>query len=113
MPREISIEEIEQRAQKALQDRMTAMRDLVEKRQSVTDARALVEEAERSAATSYSDALGAGWTEAELRDYGLSDVAPGSAKPRRKSSPRRPRTTRPTENTSGTDAPSESGSAES
>ena len=113
MPREISLEEIEQRAQRALQDRMTAMRDLVDKRQSVIDARALVEDAERQAASSYADAIGAGWTDAELRDYGLGDIAGGASKPRRKSSTRKPRQTRPVEDTSGTSTESSEDSTES
>jgi hypothetical protein len=113
MPREISLEEIEQRAQRALQDRMTAMRDLVEKRQSVIDARALVEDAERQAASSYADAVGAGWTDAELRDYGLGELAGGASKPRRKSSTRKPRQTRPAEGTSGTSTEPEGDSNES
>ena len=113
MPREISLEEIEQRAQNALQDRMAAMRDLVEKRQSVIDARALMEEAERHAADSYTAAIGAGWTNADLRDYGLGDVAAGGSKPRRKTSTRKPRQTRPVEDTSGTSTESNEDSTES
>ncbi|RDH95068.1 hypothetical protein DEU32_11433 [Curtobacterium sp. AG1037] len=113
MPREISLEEIEQRAQQALQDRMSAMRDLMDKRQSVIDARALLEDAERQAASSYADAVGAGWTDADLRDYGLGDLAGSGSKPRRKSTTRKTRATRLAEGTSGTPTESSEDAAES
>lgn len=97
MPREINLEEIEQQAHRALQDKMAAVRDLVDKRESVIAARAALEDAEQRAQASYREAVAAGWTDAELASYGLGDVAPAGSKQRRATSPRarRPRSTQP------------------
>ncbi|WP_181030616.1 hypothetical protein [Clavibacter michiganensis] len=93
MAREISIEEIEQLAQRALQNRMDAIKDLLHKRTALTRARSAVTEAELSARDAYSAAVTAGWTDAELRDYGLAEVAPIPTKQRRKAGTRKPRAT--------------------
>lgn len=84
MAREISIEEIEQQAQRALQDRMAAVRGLVEQRATVLAARDALRDAEEAVAKGYTDALASGWTDSDLRGFGLGDIAPAPGRARAK-----------------------------
>lgn len=93
MAREISIEEIEQLAQRALNNRMEAIKSLLDTRTALVRARSAVADAEQAARDAYSTAVTAGWTDAELRDYGLGEVAPNPSKQRRKTTTRKPRAT--------------------
>ena len=55
---------------------MAAVRGLVESREVVLAARAALQDAEQEVSRKYADALSSGWTDADLRGFGLADVAP-------------------------------------
>ena len=65
-----------QRARDLLDKRIQSVRDLVTKRQAVTDLRAQLDTAERDDATAYTAALRDGWTTDELKTIGLPDPDP-------------------------------------
>ena len=74
-----------QRARDLLDKRIQSVRELVIKRQAVTDLRAQLDTAERDDATAYTAALRDGWTPDELKTLGLPE-------PTTKPPPRKPRT---------------------
>lgn len=90
MAKELSPQEAIERAQRALDDRLTSVRELAESRQNLADVReasaariAEVEReereklaaAERDDARAYSATIDAGWTPAELRKIGFADAS--------------------------------------
>ena len=79
MAPELDIEQTEQKMRELLDARMQSVRALVTSRQSVTDLRAQLAEAEADDAKKYSSALSDGWTETELRKLGIT---PADQKPR-------------------------------
>ena len=89
MAKEISPEEAVERAQRAMDNRLTSVRKLAESRQNVESVRTgaaariaelerqerrKIEEAEREDASAYSAAIDAGWTPAELRKIGFAEA---------------------------------------
>jgi hypothetical protein len=79
MAPELDIEQTEQKMRELLDARMQSVRALVTSRQSVTDLRAQLAEAEADDAKKYSSALSDGWSETELRKLGIT---PADQKPR-------------------------------
>ena len=73
-----------QRARDLLDKRIQSVRDLVTKRQAVTDLRAQLDTAERDDHAAYTAALRDGWTADELKQLGLSEPA-GKPRPRKPS----------------------------
>jgi len=88
MPRELTVEEAVERARRAQEDRITAIRTLAEARQSLADVREetarrvaevqrqaaeQVAAAEREDVKQYSAALSAGWSPDELRKIGYAE----------------------------------------
>lgn len=88
MPRELTVEEAVERARRAQEDRITAIRALAEARQSLADVREetarrvadvqrqaaeQVAAAEREDVKQYSAALAAGWSADELRKIGYAE----------------------------------------
>lgn len=105
MANELSPEEAVERAQRAMNDRLTSVRTLAEHRQALADVRERViariakaerlaaeelAEAERSDARAFAAAISAGWTPAELRKIGFAEAshkrAPRKRQPRKSSS---------------------------
>lgn len=114
MANEPSIEEAVERARRAQEDRITAIRTVAEARQSLADvreetARELAElqariaervrDAEQEDVRAYNAALNAGWTPAELKRIGF-------AEPEKKQRTRRRTTRRPSTATTADDRPS-------
>ena len=83
MAHDLDPDTTETRARALLDKRIQSVRDLVTKRQTVTDLRTQLDTAERDDHTAYQAALRDGWTADELKQLGLPE--PG-AKPR----PRKP-----------------------
>jgi hypothetical protein len=90
MAKELSPQEAIERAQRALDDRLTSVRELAESRQKLADVREAsaariaevereerekVAAAERDDARAYSATIDAGWTPAELRKIGFAEAA--------------------------------------
>ncbi|WP_298877429.1 hypothetical protein [uncultured Microbacterium sp.] len=90
MAKELSPQEAIERAQRAMEDRLTSIRKLAESRQALADTREAsaariaevereerekVAAAERDDARAYSATLDAGWTPAELRKIGFAEAA--------------------------------------
>ena len=88
MPRELTVEEAVERARRAQEDRITAIRTLAEARQSLADVREetarrvaevqreaaeQVAAAEREDVKQYNAALAAGWSGEELRKIGYAE----------------------------------------
>lgn len=88
MAKELSIEEVVERARRAQEDRLNAIRTLAEARQGVTDVREetnrelaelqariaqRVGDAEREDVKAYNAALSAGWSPEELRKIGFTE----------------------------------------
>lgn len=88
MAKELSVEEAMERAQRAQEDRLNAIRGLAEARQSLADLRAdgerelaelrariaeRVGAAERADVSAYNAAVSAGWSAEELRKIGFSE----------------------------------------
>lgn len=76
----------EARLRDLLEHRMDSGRVLAERAEQVAAAKATLEEAEHEYATAFSDALAAGWTEAELRKVFKSLGVPVPTRPRRSKS---------------------------
>ena len=89
MAKELSPQEAIERAQRALDDRLTSVRELAESRQKLADVREAsaariaeiereerekVAAAERDDARAYSATIDAGWTPAELRKIGFVEA---------------------------------------
>ncbi|MFF7684504.1 hypothetical protein ACFZA2_17270 [Microbacterium sp. NPDC007973] len=89
MAKELSPQEAIERAQRALDDRLTSVRELAESRQKLADVREAsaariaevereerekVAAAERDDARAYSATIDAGWTPAELRKIGFAEA---------------------------------------
>ncbi len=89
MAKELSPEEAVERAQRAMDNRLTSVRELAQSRQNVANVRAesaarlaevereereKVDAAERDDARAYSAAIDAGWTPAELRKIGFAEA---------------------------------------
>lgn len=89
MAKELSPEEAVERAQRAMDNRLTSVRELARSRQEVANVRAesaarlaefereereKVDAAERDDARAYSAAIDAGWTPAELRKIGFAEA---------------------------------------
>ncbi|WP_460744189.1 hypothetical protein, partial [Nesterenkonia halophila] len=72
-----SIDEAVERAQKAQEERVNAVRHLAEAQQTLEDRREevkrLLTEAEAEELQAWNDAVKAGWSETELRKIGFSD----------------------------------------
>lgn len=90
MAKELSPREAVERAQRAMDDRLTSVRELAESRQNLADVREAsaarvaevereerekVAAAERDDARAYSATIDAGWTPAELRKIGFAEAA--------------------------------------
>ena len=73
-----------QRARNLLDKRIHSVRELVTKRQTVTDLRAQLDTAERDDHAAYTAALRDGWTADELKQLGLPEPA-GKPRPRKPS----------------------------
>ena len=76
MSKEPSIEEAIERAKRAQEDRINAIRGVGEARQNLADVREVTErvrEAERADVKAYNAALSAGWSVEELRKIGYSE----------------------------------------
>jgi len=88
MAKELSIEEVVERARRAQEDRLNAIRTLAEARQGVTDVREetdrelaelqariaqRVGDAEREDVKAYNAAVSAGWSPEELRKIGFTE----------------------------------------
>ncbi|MBE7701195.1 hypothetical protein H9623_12900 [Oerskovia sp. Sa1BUA8] len=76
----------ESRLRDLLEHRMESGRVLSERAEQVAAAKAQLEDAERDYALAFSDALAAGWTEAELRKVFKSLGVPVPTRPRRSKS---------------------------
>ncbi|MEX0153811.1 hypothetical protein [Microbacterium sp. LMI1-1-1.1] len=89
MAKELSPQEAMERAQRALDDRLTSVRELAESRQKLANVREAsaariaevereerekVAAAERDDARAYSSTIDAGWTPAELRKIGFTEA---------------------------------------
>ena len=79
MAPELDIEQTEQKMRELLEARMQSVRALVTSRQTVTDLRAQLADAEADDAKRYASALSDGWSEVELRKLGIT---PADQKPR-------------------------------
>lgn len=105
MAKELSPEEAVERAQRAMDNRLTSVRELAHSRQNVANVRTesaarlaevereereKVDAAERDAARAYSAALDAGWTPAELRKIGFAET--GKKRAPRQRAARKPAT---------------------
>lgn len=77
MERTLAPEAAEDAARRVLDSRIGAVRELAKARAEVGHAQAALAAAEQADAIAYSAALRAGWTDAELRQVGLS--APDAA----------------------------------
>ena len=80
MAREISMEEVEALARQQVENRVSAVRGLIEASESIATLSAQLEEMKRSYASHFKTATDAGWTMAELKSFGLQ---PEPKQPRR------------------------------
>lgn len=115
MAKELSPQDAIERAQRALDDRLTSVRELAESRQKLADVRAAsaariaeveleerekVAAAERDDARAYSATIDAGWTPAELRKIGFTVAA-------QKRAPRKRQARKPTSNEAAATPPAD------
>src|SRR4051794_9565485 len=73
MAKELSIDDIDQKARELLDRRIASVRTLVTARQALADLREQVAEAEREDVRLYNAALSDGWSADELRKLGLAE----------------------------------------
>lgn len=87
MAREITLEEIQEKAESALRDRMGAIRSLIELRAQIHETETKLSALKTTQASTFDAALKAGWAAAELKSFGLT----ADAAPARKRAPRAPK----------------------
>ncbi|GGO94079.1 hypothetical protein GCM10011584_34290 [Nocardioides phosphati] len=83
----LNIDEAERAARALLDNRITSVRALVEKRTALDEHRELLATLERQDAQAYAAALRDGWTADELRKLGIAEPEK-AGKPRRKAAPK-------------------------
>ncbi|WP_454778757.1 hypothetical protein [Georgenia muralis] len=89
MAKELSIDDIDQKARELLDRRIASVRALVTARQTLADLREQVAEAEREDVRLYNAALSDGWSADELRKLGLAEPEK-KARTRRRAAAKKP-----------------------